>query len=144
MSIPLIQTLADAVQFDGNPGQGRFSFDHLQNLPRTTEIQIDAMSYVEDPPAMGQVTTAVGFGPFRIGSMVGTSRMIWARDNSTMGGDLVNPVTGNAAKTFPGFRLPREPGEGGQWWSLICITFDKSSTASAVITYYLIPDQLGT
>lgn len=144
MALVNSQTLVDAIQFDGNPNQGRWNFDQYQSLPRTTDIQIDAMSYTEDPPEFGIVRTAIGFGAIRIGTQIGTSRMVWGRAEATMGGNLVNPVSGNAAITFRGFLLPREPGVNGQWWTVVLITIDKDFTGSAQITWHLVarPDTL--
>lgn len=138
------QTVLGAAQFTAMPGSGFWSFQQYNNLPRTTLIVIDAMSYVEDlAGGPGPVRTAVVFLPFLIGTP-DTARMIWARDNSANGGDLVNPVSGNAAKTFRGYHLPREPGDGGKWWDMFFATQDKDTTGTASISWYLLPDQLGT
>lgn len=144
MSIVEVQSVAGAEQFDGTEGKGLWNFhERYGHLPRTTDIMIDAMSYNEDLAGMGPVTTAIGFVAFRVGQPL-VERFVWARDNSTMGGGLINPVTGNAGRTYPGFRLPREAGDDGEWWNLFLLTEDKKEVAAASITYYLIPDQLGT
>lgn len=142
MSIVEFQTVLDMDQFDATPGRGFWSFQKYNNLPRTTDIFIDAMSYNEDLNGMGPIMTAIAFLPFRLGN-TDTSRMIWTRDDAQFG-DLVNPISGNAAKTFRGYRLPREPGDNGAWWDMFFATQDKENTATAGITWYLIPAQLGT
>lgn len=144
MAIVEVQSVAGTEQFDGSPGKGLWNFSgRYGKLPRTTAIQIDAMSYNEDLAAMGPIITAIGFVAFRLGQPE-VERFVWARDNSTMGGGLINPVTGNAGRTYPGFRLPRQPGDNGEWWNLFLLTKDKKELAAASITYYLIPDQPGT
>lgn len=142
MAIAEIQTVLDDAQFTALPGAGFWSFQHYNRLPRTTDIMIDAMSYNEDLNGMGPLQTAIAFLAFRLGTP-DTARMIVARDDAQFG-DLVNPISGNAAKTFRGYRLPRDPGDNGAWWDMYFATQDKEQTASAVISWYLIPAQLGT
>lgn len=142
MAIAESQTVLDAAQFTATPGAGFWSFQKYNHLPRTTDIQIDAMSYNEDLNGMGPIQTAIAFLPFLIGEP-DTSRMIVARDDAQFG-DLINVISGNAAKTFRGYRLPREPGENGKWWDMFFATQDKDNTATATITWYLIPAQKGT
>lgn len=142
MAVAEIQTVLNADQFDATPGKGFWSFQKYSDLPRTTDIMIDAMSYNEDLNGMGPLQTAIAFLFFRLGTP-DTARMIVARDDAQFG-DLVNPISGNAAKTFRGYRLPREPGKDGLWWDVYFATQDKEQTASAAISWYLIPEQLGT
>ena len=142
MAIAESQTVLDDLQFTASPGAGFWSFQRYNGLPRTADIMIDAMSYNEDLNGMGPITTAVAFLPFLFGTP-DTARMIWARDDA-MTGDLLNPVSGNAAKTFRGYRLPREPGDNGKWWDMYFATQDKENTATASISWYLIKAQLGT
>jgi hypothetical protein len=142
MAIAEIQTVLDASQFTATPGAGFWSFQRYNNLPRTTDIQIDGMAYNEDANGMGIITTAIAFLPFLLGTP-DTARMIWARDDAQFG-DLLNPISGNAAKTFRGYRLPREAGDNGKWWDMYFATLDKENTASAIITWYLIAAQPGT
>lgn len=142
MAIAVSQTVLDAGQFTATPGAGFWSFQHYNNLPRTTGIQIDAMSYNEDLNGMGPIRTAVAFLPFLLGTP-DTARMIWARDDAQFG-DLLNPISGNAAKTFRGYRLPREPGDNGKWWDMYFATQEKENTATATLTWYLVPAELGT
>lgn len=143
MAIVNAQTLEGVIQFDGQPNRGRWDFAHYRHLHRTVDIQIDTVSYAEDPNGGAPVTTAIGFIAFRSGNTVLTDRVVFARD-SAMFGDLINPVTGNAAKAFPGIRLPREPGDNGEWWNILLFTGDKTQRASAIVTWYLIPNQLDT
>lgn len=142
MSIGESQTVLDALQFTAMPGAGMWSFQHYNGLPRTTDIVIDAMAYNEDLNGMGPITTAVAFLAYLFPEP-DTSRMIWARDDA-MTGDLINPISGNAAKTFRGYRLPRQPGDNGRWWDMYFATQDKENTATASISWYLIKAQLGT
>lgn len=143
MAIVDRQTVLGAVEFTAMPGAGFWSFRKYNKLPRTTDIVIDAMSYNEDLAAMGPVTVAVVFLAYHFPDP-DTSRMVVARDDSSATGDLINPISGNAAKTFRGYRLPREPGDNGEWWDMYFATLDKKNDGSAAISWYLLPDQPGT
>ncbi len=142
MAIAESQTVLDADQFTATPGAGFWSFQKYNRLPRTTDIMIDGMSYNEDLNGMGPIMTAVAFLAFKFGTP-DTARAIWARDDAQFG-DLINPISGNAAKTFRGYRLPRDAGNNGTWWDMYFATQDKENTASATITWYLIAAQPGT
>lgn len=146
MAVVEIQSVSGTEQFDGSENKGLWNFnDRFRHLPRATAIQIDALSYNEDLAEMGPIITAIGFIAFRVGQPV-VERFVWARDNSNtaMGGGLINPVTGNAGRTYPGFRLPREPGDNGEWWNIFLLTKDKKENAAASLTYYLIAHTLDT
>ncbi len=143
MALVDVQTIVTpATQFDGAIGQGRWSFQQYDKLPRGTDIVIDAMSYTEDANGMGPPTTAVAFLAILDETVPVSTRQVWARDDA-MGGGLLNPVSDNAAKTFPGFRLPRDK-DTGEWWAVICVTIDKAHEASASINWYLVPAVDGT
>lgn len=142
MAIVESQTLGGAVQFSGSPGNGLWTFNQYDNLPRTTGIRINTMSYCEELNGGPPITTEIAFFAFLLGSL-STTTMLWARDDAKTG-DLLNPLTDNAARTFPGFRLPREAGKGGKFWSILLLSKDKSEPASGSISWYLVPAEDGT
>ena len=143
MAIAESQLVLDAGQFTASPGAGFWSFQHYNGLPRTTDIVIDAMAYNEDLNGMGPITTAIVFLAYLFPEP-DTSRMIVARDDSSMTGTLINPISGNAANTYRGYRLPRQPGKNGRWWDMYFATQDKENTATATISWYLLPAQPNT
>jgi hypothetical protein len=52
---------------------------------------------------------------------------------------LLNPITGDADMRLCGIELPRERGDGGQFWDITLETTSKSQTATATVQYRITP-----
>ena len=141
--MPLVatQSVPDAVQFDGTTAKGLFSFSKAyEHLPRTTGILISLVAYTELNQGGGQnIDVAVVFYFFREGETDLSKRILIALDEAK-GGDLQNPITGNAeGSRIINTQLPREAGDKAQFWSIVCLTVDKEEDATASVTFALVP-----
>lgn len=138
------QTLVDAVQFDGlTVGTGRFDFDQLNGIPRSTRVVITSIGYTTISPLSGgspgdlivyavRHTIAPPVNPERI--ILGSAEAV----------EMLTLDARGAAK-FCGIVLPRDApvgsvgGDNGRHWRIEVLTEGKEETASVCVDYVLQP-----
>lgn len=132
------QQVDGTAQFDGAVGQGQWLFSQYNNLPRSTGITIALMSYIEDGTGPPPLTVAVAFYAVAPAAPNALHRIPLGLGDAKKG-ELLNIVTGNAEAKFCGLLLPREPGDGGAFWSIICLTKEKAHDARACVEWVTCP-----
>ena len=134
--MPVItSTLPGANQFSPVPGIGLFEFTQFNRVARTTRISILTLGYTElvDDP----ITTNLRVFAVRPGGAP-TERVILGQGLYQHG--LLDPVDGNAYAKFCGLILPREPGNGGQHWSIEVVSSGKANTGTFTLDYVICPN----
>ena len=138
------QTLVDAVQFDGlTVGTGRFDFEDLNGIPRSTRVVITSIGYTTDSPLSGGSPGDVIVYAVRdtLSPPVQSERIILGTAEA---GDMITLDARGAAK-FCGIVLPRDPpagsggGDNGRNWRIEVLTDGKEETASVCVDYVLQP-----
>ncbi len=128
-------TVDGAAQFDPALPSGVWAFNRFSNLPRSHGIVIGLVAYFE--PEDGVVPTVDVEVWARLAGGAPEDRIPIGLGQASVA--MINPVTGNAELRLCGIELPREPGDGGQFWDVIVETTGKLETAVATVQYRITP-----
>lgn len=131
------QSLVGAVQYTGLAAAGLFVFStRFSNLPRSTRIVINGVSYTE-LQAGPVLTTDVWARFVRPPGNIPTAYAAIGRGLAAE--NLLSPIDGAAELFLCGRPLPRNPGVGGAFWDLLVFTQNKSQTATVMVDYLICP-----
>lgn len=130
-----IQTLAGNAQFTGLVNAGLFDFStRFSDLPRSTRIVINSVSYTESP-ALG-IQTNVRVQITRQGGSLTQYAIV---GNGLAAVSLTSPINGFGELRLCGLALYRDPGDNGQFWDLQVFTEQKLGVATVAVDYIICP-----